>query len=84
VTFARASDGKEIPTRWVGEQHVEEDLGFVPTAADWLRELRPQTWMTRSRKLSKELEAIELPTEEQAASEPARTAPAASPAPPAA
>jgi hypothetical protein len=35
-----------IPTRWVGEQHVMEDLGRIPTVADWLRELpmRPQ-WM---------------------------------------
>ena len=36
---------KTIPTRWVGEQHVLEDLGRIPTAADWLREIRPQTWM---------------------------------------
>jgi hypothetical protein len=24
------STGRVIPTRWVGEQHVEQDLGFIP------------------------------------------------------
>ena len=24
------STGRVIPTRWVGEQHVREDLGFIP------------------------------------------------------
>jgi hypothetical protein len=47
------SDGKVVPVRWVGEQHVKEDLGRIPTAADWLREIRPQAWMgCRAEKLS--------------------------------
>ena len=44
------STGKIIPTRWVGEQHVREDLGRIPSAADWLREIRPQRWMGRSQR----------------------------------
>ena len=24
------SGGKVIPTRWVGEQHIKEDLGYIP------------------------------------------------------
>lgn len=47
---------KLIPTRWVGEQHVQEDLGHIPTAVDWLECITPEPWMNRSRKLSKELE----------------------------
>ena len=50
----RISTGTEIPTRWVGEQHVTEDLGHIPTAADWLRELPLKPWMVRSRRLSAE------------------------------
>lgn len=46
------SSGRVIPTRWVGEQHVTEDLGFIPTWADWCRTIRPERWMTRSKKLS--------------------------------
>jgi hypothetical protein len=39
------SDGKQIPVRYVGEQHVREDLGSIPTAQDWLRQIKPQRWM---------------------------------------
>ena len=39
------SDGKRIPVRYVGEQHVREDLGRIPTVQDWLLEIRPQRWM---------------------------------------
>ena len=39
------SAGREIPVRWIGEQHIKEDLGWIPTAADWLREIRPAPWM---------------------------------------
>jgi hypothetical protein len=31
------STGRIIPTRWIGEQHVREDLGRIPSFADWAR-----------------------------------------------
>jgi hypothetical protein len=45
------STGKVIPTRWVGEQHVREDLGRIPSFADWARAIRPEPWMGRASKL---------------------------------
>lgn len=39
------SDGKRVAVRYVGEQHVREDLGRIPTAQDWLFEIKPQRWM---------------------------------------
>ncbi len=42
------SDGRVVPVRWVGEQHVKEDLGRIPTAQDWLRCIRPEPWMART------------------------------------
>jgi hypothetical protein len=45
------STGKVIPTRWVGEQHVKEDLGFIPSFADWMRAIRPLPWMGRAGRL---------------------------------
>ena len=39
------SEGKKIPVRVVGEQHVMEDLGWIPTAADWLKMIKPERWM---------------------------------------
>lgn len=41
------SEGKPIPTRILGEQHVREDLGRIPTLADWLRPIRAEPWMHR-------------------------------------
>jgi hypothetical protein len=49
--------GAQIPVRAIGEQHVREDLGRIPSATEWLREITPQPWMNRARKLSGELEA---------------------------
>ena len=34
-----------VPVRYVGEQHVKEDLGRIPTAQDWLMQIKPQRWM---------------------------------------
>ena len=45
------SAGKEIPVRFIGEQHVQEDLGWIPSAADWLKEIRPKSWMGPRSKL---------------------------------
>lgn len=32
----RNSDGKDIPVRLIAEQHVTEDMGFIPTVEWWL------------------------------------------------
>ncbi len=45
------STGRVIPTRWVGEQHVQQDLGFIPSFADWMRAIRPLPWMGRAGRL---------------------------------
>jgi len=37
-----------VPTRFIGEQHVREDFGRIPTAQDWLQRLVPAPWMLRS------------------------------------
>lgn len=50
------STGKVIPVRWVGEQHVTEDCGYIPTLSDWVKSIRPEPWMNAPRKLSRELE----------------------------
>jgi hypothetical protein len=48
---------KLIPVRWIGEQHVREDLGFIPPASQWLERIAVEPWMNRSRKLSRELDS---------------------------
>lgn len=44
----RNNDGKEVPVRTLGEQHVIEDLGWIPTVQDWLSNLAVQPWMLRT------------------------------------
>ncbi len=49
------ADGKEVPVRLVAERHVLEDLGRIPTVADWLRCIPAQAWMHRdAEKLSRQ------------------------------
>jgi|SRR5579883_509375 len=59
------SDGRVIPVRWIGEQHVKEDLGRIPSAVDWLKQIAPEPWMAKTGKL--EAEAEPIPTEYQTA-----------------
>ena len=44
------SNGLSIPTRFIGEQHVKEYLGRIPTLSDWLSRIQPETWMMRGPK----------------------------------
>jgi len=48
------SSGRVIPTRWVGEQHVREDLGRIFSFADWVRAIRPERRMGRATTLGVE------------------------------
>ena len=44
------SDGKRVFVRDIGEQHVLEDLGLIPSLAECLRELPPRLWMAGAKK----------------------------------
>lgn len=43
----RNADGRDIPVRLIGEQHVQEDLGRIPSFADWARLIQPMPWILR-------------------------------------
>lgn len=46
------SDGREVPVRYIGEQHVKEDCGGrIPTVADWFTHINVQPWMNRGYKI---------------------------------
>jgi len=42
------SVGKTVPVQYIGEQHVTEDLGCIPTFADWMRGMQLQKWMSKT------------------------------------
>jgi len=39
------SEGKDVSTRDVAEEHIIQDLGFTPTVEKWLGNLPIETWM---------------------------------------
>lgn len=46
------SDGREVPVRYIGEQHVKEDCGGrIPTVADWFKNIKMEIWMNRGYKV---------------------------------
>lgn len=57
------SDGKEVPVRLIAEQHIVEDIGFIPTVSDYLKEMPQIGWMYKpgeGRKLLKEINEKKL------------------------
>ena len=50
------SSGRVVPVRLIGEQHVREDLGFIPSFADWARRIRPELWMGRAQPVQRDVD----------------------------
>lgn len=44
------SDGKDVSVRDLAEEHVQEDLGFIPTVEKWLDKLPMELWMSGGKK----------------------------------
>jgi len=62
------SDGREISVKEIAEQHVLEDFNgrFIPSAQDYLQEIKYQPWMngmgkpTSFKKIEEEQEVIKI------------------------
>ena len=54
------SKGVAVPVKMLAEQHVEEDCGFIPTVADYLKVLgkNPEPWMLKVGKKVVEQELV--------------------------
>lgn len=52
-TTLKNSDGKVISVRTIAEEHVFEDLGFIPTVERWLKNMAIEEWMNGSRRHNK-------------------------------
>lgn len=47
-TYLKNSDGRLVPVRLIGEQHVREDCGgIIPSIQDWLKRIPIESWMNR-------------------------------------
>jgi len=49
VTIKNSQD-KIVNTRDLAEDHILEDLGFIPSPDKWLRNMRIEPWMSGTRK----------------------------------
>lgn len=49
-TLITNSDGKQVSVRDIAEDHVQDDLGFIPTVDHWVKNMRIEPWMGGSRK----------------------------------
>ena len=57
------SDGKMVPVRTIGEQHIKEDIGWIPTIKDYLDNMNIVGWMYKpgdGRALIKEINEKKL------------------------
>ena len=50
--YLTLSNGKQIPVRYIAEQHVKEDCGFIPTMKDWLQHMAPPDWIRKVGKIN--------------------------------
>lgn len=57
-THFKNSVGKDVPVRYVCEQHIKEDCdGFIPSVSDWFRNIKPEKWMFKGYKIEVQDEA---------------------------
>lgn len=61
-TTITVSTGRIVPVRLIGEQHVIEDLGFIPSFADWVRCIRPEPWMGRAQLIHRNVDPFAATT----------------------
>jgi hypothetical protein len=45
-TYFKNSAGKDVSVRDVAEDHIIEDLGFIPTMENYLKNMQIQPWMS--------------------------------------
>lgn len=57
-TTLTISTDRVVPVRLIGEQHVIEDLGFIPSFADWVRRIRPEPWMGRAQPIHRDIDPL--------------------------
>lgn len=53
ITIMHKDKPKQIPVRYIAEQHIQEDCGWIPTMKDWLKNMKPEPWMYKVGKTAK-------------------------------
>lgn len=50
ITVTTEDGPKQVPTRLIAEDHVAQDLGWIPSLKDWLSCIDSQRWMRLPRR----------------------------------
>jgi hypothetical protein len=50
LTIPKANGDVEVPVRLIAERHVIEDLGWLPSPADYIKGMPIEPWMSGSRR----------------------------------
>ena len=50
-TYITNSDNKDVSVRDLGEDHVIQDMGFIPTLDRWFKNMPIEDWMMGKRKI---------------------------------
>jgi hypothetical protein len=50
----------QVPVKQIAERHIIEDLGWLPTPADYLKEMPVHQWMSGSRRVRRPLSDLGL------------------------
>lgn len=43
--YITLANGNKVSVRDIAEDHIKEDLGFIPDASYWIRNIKEQPWM---------------------------------------
>lgn len=41
------SDNRAVPVRLIVEKHIVEDLGWIPSFDDWIKQIKLSPWMVK-------------------------------------
>jgi len=53
------SEEKEYSVRDIAEEHILQDLGFIPTVEDWLGKMPIEGWMSGTKKRRKAMDLVD-------------------------
>jgi len=59
-TYFTNSAGKDVSTRDIAEEHIIQDLGFIPTVEQYLENMTLQGWMSGTEKRNRRTKKISL------------------------
>lgn len=52
------SNGREVSTREIAEDHVAEDMGFIPTVEKWFKHMPLEPWMENGIRISSHAKTV--------------------------